>query len=130
MLYLIYGVLVPRGLKSTLIFAVDIQHIEDLTLHFKAQGINAMGIHSKTPIHERKGILELFRDGKIAVLINCGIFFFAASFQCLNVIQCIGILTEGVDMPRVDCILLARPTKSSILLQQMIGRGLRLFQGI
>lgn len=41
----------------------------------------------------------------------------------------VAILTEGTDIPRVDCILLARPTKSSILFQQMFGRGLRLFPG-
>ncbi|KAJ3332403.1 hypothetical protein HDU76_000329 [Blyttiomyces sp. JEL0837] len=37
------------------------------------------------------------------------------------------ILTEGVDIPRVDCVMLARPTRSSVLLQQMIGRGIRRF---
>ncbi|KAL9553070.1 hypothetical protein MBANPS3_003472 [Mucor bainieri] len=39
------------------------------------------------------------------------------------------ILTEGVDLPQVDCILLARKTKSSAFLYQMIGRGSRLHPG-
>lgn len=38
-------------------------------------------------------------------------------------------MTEGTDIPRVDCILLAKPTKSSVLFQQMFGRGLRLYPG-
>lgn len=36
-----------------------------------------------------------------------------------------GILTEGVDIPQIDAIFLARPTQSLGLLQQMLGRGLR-----
>lgn len=39
------------------------------------------------------------------------------------------IITEGVDIPPVDCVMLARPTRSSVLLQQMLGRGLRLAPG-
>lgn len=39
----------------------------------------------------------------------------------------IAILTEGTDIPCIDCILLTRPTRSATLFQQMFGRGLRLF---
>jgi hypothetical protein len=35
------------------------------------------------------------------------------------------LLTEGVDVPRCRTALLARPTESPILLQQMIGRAMR-----
>ncbi|KAI9366751.1 hypothetical protein DFJ73DRAFT_955647 [Zopfochytrium polystomum] len=35
-----------------------------------------------------------------------------------------GTLTEGVDISGIDCVVLARPTRSSILLMQMFGRGL------
>ena len=44
-------------------------------------------------------------------------------------IKYVGIVTEGVDIPRIDCVMLARPTKSSGLLQQMLGRGMRKFEG-
>jgi hypothetical protein len=36
------------------------------------------------------------------------------------------LLTEGFDQPRVDCIIMARPTRSKLLYAQMIGRGTRL----
>jgi ATP-dependent helicase IRC3 len=39
------------------------------------------------------------------------------------------VYTEGTDIPITDCIIMARPTKSSVLFQQMLGRGLRLFPG-
>lgn len=39
------------------------------------------------------------------------------------------VLTEGADVPNVDCVILARPTRSRTLLTQMIGRGLRKSSG-
>ena len=39
------------------------------------------------------------------------------------------VFTEGFDLPEIDCILLARPSKSPAFLMQMIGRGTRLVEG-
>jgi len=52
-----------------------------------------------------------FREGKISVLVNCN------------------VLTEGVDIPSISCVLLARPTKSGVLFTQMCGRAIRLSPG-
>ncbi|KAI9478196.1 MAG: P-loop containing nucleoside triphosphate hydrolase protein [Benjaminiella poitrasii] len=95
--------------KSTLVFAVDIKHTIELCNAFINAGINAKCITSKTNPIERLQILNDFRSRKIPVLVNCS------------------ILTEGTDIPCVDCILLARPTRSATLFQQMFGRGLRLY---
>ena len=35
------------------------------------------------------------------------------------------VLTEGFDCPCIDALIVARPTKSGLLIQQMVGRGLR-----
>ena len=45
------------------------------------------------------------------MLVNCGIF------------------TEGTDIPNIDCVLVARPTRSRNMIVQMIGRGMRLSPG-
>jgi ATP-dependent helicase IRC3 len=71
----------------------------------------AKGIDGKTAPHVREEILADFGQQKFPVLVNCG------------------IITEGVDIPAIDCLILARPTKSGVLLQQMIGRGMRLHPG-
>ena len=55
--------------------------------------------------NERK--LQAYRDGKLQVLIN------------------VNILTEGVDLPKTGTVFLARPTVSTILMTQMVGRALR-----
>lgn len=60
---------------------------------------------------ERKRTLEAFKQGQIQVVSSCG------------------ILTEGYDEPTVNVVIMARPTKSSGLFTQCVGRGLRLWPG-
>lgn len=60
------------GRKATLIFCVNIAHVIELTNTFRQMGVDARYLHSKTPAHERKTLLDDFRGGKIPVLINCG----------------------------------------------------------
>jgi ATP-dependent helicase IRC3 len=97
--------------KSTLVFCVDIAHVESLTAAFRDEGVNAQYITGSTRVKERRARLEAFRKGEFPVLVNCAIF------------------TEGTDIPNIDCVVLARPTKSRNLLVQMIGRGMRLHPG-
>lgn len=97
-----------HDLKSTLLFGVDVAHCKSLFELFQKNGLNAQYVTGRTRTTERDSIVKDFKDGKIQVLMNCGIF------------------TEGTDIPNVDCILLCRPTKSRSLMVQMIGRGLRL----
>lgn len=100
-----------RDRHSTLIFCVDLSHVTDLTARFRASGINAQFVTGDTPAKIRSARIDAFRNGEFPVLLNCGVF------------------TEGTDIPNIDCVLLARPTKSRNLLVQMIGRGMRLHKG-
>jgi len=61
---------------------------------------------------DRPEKIAAHKRGDITVLTNCG------------------VLTEGYDDPEVSCIVTARPTKSSLLFQQMVGRGTRLETGV
>lgn len=94
--------------KSTLIFCVDISHCKTLCGVLQREGINAQYVTGETAKHERQAIIDDFKLGLIDVLCNVQVF------------------TEGTDMPNIDSLFLARPTKSRPLLVQMIGRGLRL----
>jgi len=93
---------------STLIFCVDLSHVTSLTARFREYGIDAQFVTGDTPTKVRSARIDAFRNGEFPVLLNCGVF------------------TEGTDIPNIDCVLLARPTKSRNLLVQMIGRGMRL----
>ncbi|RYC54129.1 hypothetical protein CHU98_g12080 [Xylaria longipes] len=99
------------GRKSTLVFCVDLAHVSGLTRAFRRHGIDARFVTGDTPKLERSDRLDAFKRGEFPVLVNCGVF------------------TEGTDIPNIDCVLLARPTRSRNLLVQMIGRGMRLHPG-
>ncbi|KAJ5906413.1 ATP-dependent helicase IRC3 [Penicillium subrubescens] len=100
-----------EGRKSTLVFCVDVEHAKQLTATFREHGVDARYITATTHKNVRSEQLEAFKKQEFPVLLNCGLF------------------TEGTDIPNIDCVLLARPTRSRNLLIQMIGRGLRLFPG-
>ena len=93
--------------RHTIVFATDIAHAEALTKRFQGAGVNAEVLHSKIPLSTRTAITENFRKQKFQVLVN------------------VGIATYGYDVPSVNCVVLARPTKSIVLHLQTIGRGMR-----
>ena len=97
--------------RLTLVFTTDVAHAEDLCTAFQTAGVKAEWVCGETPLLERRDILRKFAQGEIDVLTNCA------------------VLTEGYDNPRLDCIILARPTKSTLLYTQMVGRGTRTFPG-
>lgn len=66
---------------STLVFCVDINHIEDLVTQFRQKGIDARGVSSKTDTLHRRQLLQDFMDKKFPVLINCD--FILVAFQIL-----------------------------------------------
>jgi superfamily II DNA or RNA helicase len=78
---------------------------------FRAEGVAAVHLDGTTPAGDRAAALDDFRAGRITVLCNVGLF------------------TEGTDLPSIGCVILGRPTSSSTLYQQMVGRGLRLHPG-
>ncbi|KAJ7492668.1 P-loop containing nucleoside triphosphate hydrolase protein [Mycena latifolia] len=97
--------------KSTLVFCVNVAHVEALTQTFRGFGIDARYVYSGTPMTERQALIASFKAGQFPVLINCA------------------ILTEGADIPNIDCVVVARPTRSRNVFAQMIGRGMRLSPG-
>ncbi|GAA5876947.1 hypothetical protein JCM3774_000548 [Rhodotorula dairenensis] len=94
--------------RTTLVFGASVAHVMTLTNTFRARGIDARFVYEGTKQADRVETYRAFRAGEFPVLVNCG------------------ILTEGADFPEIDCVLLARPTRSQNLFLQMLGRGLRL----
>ena len=98
---------------KTLIFAIDVSHAALLTEALRQRGVAADYVASYRPDGSTSSsddeILERFRqpNGGLEALVN------------------VQMLTEGVDVPGIQTIFLARPTMSETLLPQMIGRGFR-----
>ena len=92
--------------NSVILYLPDVK-----TAKMASQLINQAGISSDYVVGEerdrRKEVIEKFKNKEIRVLCNCL------------------VLKEGFDAPNVDAIILCRPTKSKLLLRQMVGRGTR-----
>lgn len=104
----------------TIVFALNRMHALTLKKIFELEGrdkgikagVIVTGVSSEfigidISNAENNKQLEAYRNGKIQVLIN------------------VNILTEGVDLPKTQTVFLTRPTISSVLMTQMIGRALR-----
>jgi superfamily II DNA or RNA helicase len=91
--------------RLTLAFAPSIALAEKWCEEFRIHGIKSETVFGKT--RNRDKVLQRFRDGKTRVVWN------------------VGVLTEGFDLPAVDCILLARTVGNAGLYVQITGRGLR-----
>jgi ATP-dependent helicase IRC3 len=99
-----------HGMK-TLIFCVDIDHAVQMADFFCSRGLDARHIDGQMAMEDRRGAMRWFHRTPGACLTNCM------------------IATEGVDIPSVECVIMARPTKSGVLYAQMLGRGTRLAHG-
>ena len=97
--------------SKAIAFCAGIQHAKDLALSFRKSSVNSEFIIGSTPSEERQQILKRFSTGETRVLVN------------------VGVLTEGFDEPSVETVILARPTRSTLLYTQIVGRGIRLFEG-
>lgn len=94
--------------RKSIVFAVDVKHAQALAERFRASGFSSASIDGTMKAEERQSVLSAFDDDRLRILVNCQ------------------ILTEGFDQPDVDCVVIARPTRSRALYTQMVGRGLRL----
>ncbi len=92
---------------KTLAFACNVEHADSMAKLFRGHQVRADSLHSGLAPQDRAKRLAAFRDGQLEVLVN------------------VGILTEGANVPDTKTVLMARPTMSTSLYMQMIGRGAR-----
>jgi DNA repair protein RadD len=96
-----------RERRSWLLFCCGVRHAGHVREALAGRGISAETVTAETPGHERDEIIAAFRAGEIRALSN------------------VNVLTTGFDVPGVDLIAMLRPTLSTGLYVQMIGRGTR-----
>jgi len=98
-----------RDRKGVMFFAATVQHAQEVIASLPPE-MSAI-VTGATPKGERDSILRRFLARHIKYLVN------------------VSVLTTGFDAPHVDVIAMMRKTESVGLLQQIIGRGLRLDDG-
>ncbi len=98
------------GKDKTLCYGVDCAHAEMIRDRFVEAGVTCGYQDARTPADDRREIKRKFHSGEFQIVAN------------------VGTLTTGVDWD-VRCLILARPTRSAMLYQQIIGRALRVADG-
>lgn len=95
-----------RG-QRTLAFCVSVAHADFMADDFHRRGARVVAVHSGPDSAPRTEALEQLAAGLIEVIF------------------CVDMFNEGVDLPSIDTVLMLRPTESRVLWLQQLGRGLR-----
>lgn len=93
--------------KRCVVFAINVEHSVEIAARYNQAGIKAAHLDGKSSPIYRAEILQQFKKGEIKVITNCQLF------------------DEGLDIPALEAIQIAKPTKSLTRWLQMVGRALR-----
>lgn len=91
-----------------IVFGCSVAHAYLLANLLRIKGYRAAAVTSKTPPATRRQLINQYRDtDQLQILTNYG------------------VLTMGFDAPRTNTAVIARPTRSVVLYNQMVGRAAR-----
>ena len=93
-------------------FCVTKDHARRMKDAFNEIGYNAESLTSEDSIETRKFVIDKLQN----------------EFDPLEIITTVDILNEGIDIPSINMVLFLRPTESSTIFLQQLGRGLRKFE--
>ncbi|RMC41722.1 DEAD/DEAH box helicase [Lactobacillus sp. ESL0233] len=97
--------------KQAVVYTYSIDSAKRVADEFNRAGISAKEVDGKTADAERDSTVNDFRKQRLKILVNVNLF------------------TEGVDLPNVDCVIMARPTTSLALYLQFSMRCLNPREG-
>ena len=93
--------------KQAIYFGWTVADSREVADAFNAAGVSAAHVDGKTPIEQRRAVMERFRSGDLAVVCN------------------FDIISEGFDAPACDAVILGAPTASVVRYLQRAGRARR-----
>ncbi|MDN5955735.1 MAG: DEAD/DEAH box helicase [Lactobacillus sp.] len=96
---------IASGMQAV-VYTYSIDSAIKIATEFNSEGISAIEVDGTTPKEKRAVAVKKFREQEIKILVNVNLF------------------TEGVDLPNVDCVIMARPTASLALYLQFSMRCL------
>ncbi len=99
----------PKGKLMALAFCPNVSLAERLAAELRNYGYGTAAVSGKDETAKR---LEVFSR-------------LQSDDDPLEIVFCVDILNEGIDVPRVNMVLFLRPTESSTIFIQQLGRGLR-----
>lgn len=99
------------GRRAIMWFAATVRHAQEIMASLPPDEARMIGGDINTKPSDRRALVADYKAQKYRHLVS------------------VGTMTTGVDFTHVDCIAILRATESVSLLQQIIGRGLRLHDG-
>lgn len=93
--------------RSWLVFATSLEHAAKICQMLQYLGVSSRVVHSKMAKKERDTNIADWKALKYTAIVN------------------MGVLTTGINHPALDLIIMLRPTMSTVLWIQMLGRGTR-----
>ncbi len=104
-----------NGIVRGLVFCSRVEVAEQLSRKFNERGLKSVALSGQNSELERTAAIARLESESLS--------------EKLDYIFSVDVFNEGVDIPRVNQILLVRPTESAIIFIQQIGRGLRKADG-
>ena len=99
-----------RG-KRHITFSTDVETAGEICAQFRLAGVPAECLTGKTQDDYRRDILRRFARGDLLEIVA------------------VDIISEGFDLPAIEAISMARPSKSLAVVWQQFGRALRTMPG-
>ncbi|PXZ17800.1 DEAD/DEAH box helicase [Lactobacillus helveticus] len=96
---------IANGMQAV-VYTYSVDSAIKIANEFNSEGISAIEVDGTTSKEKRAVAVRKFREQEIRILVNVNLF------------------TEGVDLPNVDCVIMARPTASLALYLQFSMRCL------
>lgn len=97
--------------RGVMLFAATVQHAQEIMESLPPENSRMIGGTINMGRADRKKLVDDFKAQRFKYLVS------------------VGTLTTGFDAPHVDVVSVLRATESPGLFQQIIGRGLRLYDG-
>ena len=97
--------------ERTIVYCVSVQHARSVAEIFREAGFKSESLSADTPAAVRKRIIGDFRSGELTVLCNCT------------------LLSEGISIDEISCVIMLRPTESVALGIQQMMRSMRYLPG-
>jgi superfamily II DNA or RNA helicase/HKD family nuclease/phage repressor protein C with HTH and peptisase S24 domain len=104
-----------NGITRGLIFCSKIEEAIELSKLFNLNGFKSISLTGDSLEVERSKAIEKLESDNI--------------HEKIDYIFTVDIFNEGIDIPKINQIIMLRPTESAIIFIQQLGRGLRKIEG-
>ncbi len=98
-----------------LVFCSKVEEAKELSIQFSKRGYRSIALSGESSENQRNEAIDLLESND--------------STEKIDYIFTVDIFNEGIDIPRVNQVIMLRPTQSAIIFVQQLGRGLRKSEG-